>query len=297
MKLAPLLAKYLYTHKRLELPGLGTFLLDPHVLQEEDNRAGNNALLQGVSFENKPAVRDSPELIQFIMAETGKIKALALADLASHLEQAQQFLNIGKPFLFEGVGSLVKLRNGEFNFISGQIMNDAMPEKHQRENEEYVTTSGSDNDFKSVFYGQKSKSSFRKPLVFLLVISGLAFAIWGGYTVYKRSAPAETEIPATEELKSQEIIVAKDSLPIVDSIIPSTITDTSTSRKFILETADAKRVVERYNKLKSFQWNVYMETNDSVMYKLFVRLPASAMDTTRILDSLTRMNGRKVYIE
>ena len=34
-------------------------------------------------------------------AQTGKIKALASADLESYLELAQQFLNIGKPYLLE----------------------------------------------------------------------------------------------------------------------------------------------------------------------------------------------------
>jgi hypothetical protein len=67
--------------------------------------------------------------------------------------------------------------------------------------------------------------------------------------------------------------------------------------KFVLENAFAKRAFDRFTRLKTFQWNVQMETKDSLQYKIFMILPAVASDTTRIKDSLTNLNGRKVYIE
>ena len=101
----------------MDLPGLGSFRLDPQTNNTEDS-----AVLEGVSFENDPLARQSPELVAFISAETGKMKALAAADLDSHLELAQQFLNIGKPFMFEGIGSLAKQRNGEYTFAAGPVL-------------------------------------------------------------------------------------------------------------------------------------------------------------------------------
>jgi len=67
--------------------------------------------------------------------------------------------------------------------------------------------------------------------------------------------------------------------------------------KYVLETAGKKRAINRYNKLKEYRWDVQMETKDSIQYKIFLILPTLAMDTSRVADSLTALNGRKVYIE
>lgn len=293
MKLAPLLARYLYTHHRMELPGLGSFKLDPH-----SNSNENTTTLEGVTFESNPSIREAPQLITFISAETGKMKALAAADLNSHLELAHQFLNIGKPFMFEGIGNVVKMRNGEFAFTPGPIMPEAVPQKESREGE---GTEESRADYKNIFYSRKVKGNSKKAISALLGIAGIAFALWGGYTVYKRSANnnniQEVPAPVIEQPVENNVIVSRDTIQHNNAVIPASAPISSENRKFVLETASAKRAFARYNKLKSFQWNVEMETSDSVQYKLYVLLPVSAIDTTRILDSLTRMNGRRVHVE
>ncbi|MEK7225799.1 MAG: hypothetical protein AAB221_08960, partial [Bacteroidota bacterium] len=112
MKLAPLLAQYLYTHKRLDLPGIGSFVLHSTDVDEPDNnKQGKPIRPEDIHFDNNPGLKEAPDLIQFIAGQTGKIKALAAADLDSHLSIIQQFLNIGKPFLLEGIGSLVKIKS------------------------------------------------------------------------------------------------------------------------------------------------------------------------------------------
>ena len=68
------------------------------------------------------------------------------------------------------------------------------------------------------------------------------------------------------------------------------------SYKYVLEVAKKKRAVKRYNQLKDIRWKVELETQDSIQYKLFMLLPALS-DTSRTIDSLTVMTGRKVYIE
>jgi len=157
LKVAPLLAQYLYTYKRLDLPGLGTFLLDSStVLEPESNKKIIPVNLEGVSFENMPSIKESPELIQFISSQTGKIKALASADLNSYLGQAQQFLNIGKPFLFEGIGSLTKIRSGEFSFTPGQAMAMSIKEVAANEIRPDLSAEKTNTDYKSVFYQRKA---------------------------------------------------------------------------------------------------------------------------------------------
>ena len=88
--------------------------------------------MEGVSFESNVLAKETAELIGFISSQAGKMKALAAADLDSHLELAQQFLNIGKPFLFEGIGSLVKLQSGKFEFITGDAVTEKIKEHSSR---------------------------------------------------------------------------------------------------------------------------------------------------------------------
>ena len=91
MKISPLLAQFLTTNKQLSLAGLGRFIL---------NDSGE------ITFEQDPTVKEDAELVKFIAESTGKMKSLVASDLDSNLELARQFLNIGKPYLFEGIGTL-----------------------------------------------------------------------------------------------------------------------------------------------------------------------------------------------
>lgn len=299
MKIAPLLAQYLYTHKRLDLPGLGSFLLDPSIIVEsESNKQGKNVMLEGVTFESNSSLKNSPELVQFISAQTGKIKALAAADLQSHLGLAEQFLNIGKPFLFEGIGTLTKIRAGEFSFTSGQ----AIPAitKDSPAKEAFPSgTNESDNDYKSIFYARKIKMTWKRPVIFLLVLVGLALAIWGGYTVYKKTMAKKENPPAEEKAKAETVLVTDTAVTIKDSSgkPQQVISVPAGTYKFILETSDSLRAFTRFKRLKTFQWNVQMETTDPLSFKIFMLLPATTTDTSRMLDSLSRLNGRRVHIE
>lgn len=298
MKLTVLLAQYLYINKRLDLAGIGTFLLDPSVhIDQENIKQGKSPPLEGVSFESNPSTKESPELIQFITTETGKIKALASADLQSHLGLALQFINIGKPFLFEGIGSLAKINAGGFSFTAGQIITERLKEHSPKKmntssaNEELAT------DYKSIFYIRKVKMKWAKPVTIFLILAGLGLAIWGGYTVYKRTSAENNNITTVDDSENITLmpentsVQKKDSIPEVKPTIPAG------SIKFVLEVANAERAFQRYGKLRTFQWAVQMETSDSVSYKIFMLLPVTAADTARILDSLTMLNGKRVYIE
>ena len=67
LKLAPLLAQFLYTHKKLQLAGIGIFLfegiIDP--LDDSAKNAKNNSPA-GISFESNSSLPEDKELISFI---------------------------------------------------------------------------------------------------------------------------------------------------------------------------------------------------------------------------------------
>ena len=286
MKLTSLLAQYLYTNHRLDLPGIGIFLLDPSAVSTPDNpKQRSNAVVDGISFEYKPSIKTSPELIAYISSQSGKMKALASADLESHIQLVQQFLNLGKPFTFEGIGTLVKKNSGVLEFSGLSVPAEKI--KGFKKETTPVTLEESSAQYESFLAAPKVNFSWRKPVVALLVMAGIALAIWGGYTISKKAATSDqTAVPETVQQ-----LVQPDS-----SLLAKTEPLKAKDYKYILQVSKKQTAIRRYNQLKTNQWDVKMETNDSVSFKLYMLFPANA-DSTHVLDSLTAMTGKKVYIE
>ena len=111
----------------------------------------------------------------------------------------------------------------------------------------------------------------------------------GGYVIYKSGVNRRAE----RNNKAPELVLSQQttSTPVEPpKEIPVTQAEINNGTyKFIVETADKKRGQDRFELLKSWGLPVLMETPDSVKYKLFFVLPARAVDTTRLLDSLRRL--------
>ena len=291
LKLSALLTEYLLANKRLDLPGIGTFSTSETAGEEYGNitssRPGDTA---DISFENNPGIKEVPELVQFLSSRTGKMKALIAADFESHLMQARQFINIGKPFLFEGIGSLSKLKAGGFEFIA----------KKQKDltSKEITNTSSTEDSFTSfgnIFSKAKTKITWKKSGLILLILASVGLAVWLGYITYRNT---KSEIPQATIEKKQETIPVTDNQPAKKDSIKKNVPEIKPVHyKFILEKAIERRAFERYSRLKNYGWAIQMETADSLEYKLFLSLQIPADDTSRVIDSLTALNGRQVYIE
>lgn len=288
VKITSLLAQYLYTNHRLDLPGIGTFLLDPSAISSLENTKQRSAVLEGVSFESNPQISEVHGLVAFISSQTGKMKALAQADLESHIQLVDQFLNIGKPFTFEGIGTLVRKKQGEYEFTPLAIATEKIKEYKIKEPAP-VSLEESSAQYESFLAAPKTRIGWGKPAIALLVLAGLGLAIWGGYTISRKAASNDiTVIP-------ENITTPRPAVAVVDTIPVKK--DTVTDYKYVLQVSPMKTAFRRYNQLRTNQWNVKMETSDSVSYKLYLLLPRASADTTHILDSLTAMTGKKVYIE
>jgi len=301
MKLAPLLSQYLITHKQLVLAGIGVFNLNAELQTGGDDPPQRYGKNENISFKYDPSVKIDEHLVDYISAQTGKMKPLAAADLESFLELTNQFLHIGKPFQLEGIGTLSKNNAGELNFTA----NNQPVEKHRETAiREMEVTSSNEASFKGYneMLSGSQRDGWKKALVFFLLISGIALAIWGGYALYKYSkedSVAETVDTQKEILPVEDTtnLQTADINPAIDSSVTDTITKDAGTYKFILEQAGKHRALQRYNQLKSYFWKVQLETADSITYKIFMQLPVQASDTLKVKDSLTVLTGRKVWIE
>ena len=301
VKIPSLLAQYFYSNQRLELPGIGTFLLDISVMPALQNSKQRYAILEGVSFENNVSLKDSSTLITFIAEKTGKMKPLASADLESHLQLAQQFLNMGKPFSFEGIGILARTNTGELEFTAISVSTETIKEFNTKETASFATKEESSSPYESFLSGPKTKLEWQKPVIGLLLLCGIGLTVWGGYVISKKNNKSSAKAHVQKIVP--EATLAADSFPTqqtdstVSSQKPLPLANAKEDNyKYVLEIAKSNRAFKRYNQLRDNRWDVRMETNDSIQYKLFLLLP-SISDTSRTIDSLTVMTGRKVYID
>ena len=314
MKLALLLAQYLYANKKLDLPGIGTFHLDPSVVIDPDADKNHKAEpISGIQFDYNSSIKENTELTDFIAAKSGKIKALAAADLDSHLWLGQQFLNIGKPFVLEGIGQLTKTQSGTLEFSAGALQPEVLKVQENWQPMADHSSQAGENDYKDLLNNRKDPVQWKKPVAFILIIAGIGVAIWGGYTIYKKNTTVSTGTIVKEASTTIDQPQPGPSTNSADTIQTTSINagsaDTSNNRivaapggmyKFVVETATRQRALSRYQRLKALPTDVKMETADSVSFKLYFLLSASPADTAKMLDSLRTYytpKGSKAYIE
>jgi hypothetical protein len=279
------LSQYLREQKTLSLPGIGVFNLTGPVASTEDS----SSFSSHIQFQNKKIKEADDKLINFIKQETGKIKPLAIADLETFIATGMELLNMGKPFHLEGIGSIQKKRDGDFEFVAGEAIS-LRHEPAHTEHEKKVSV------FEDNKYEPKS-NPLQKLLAIGLVLTGMAVVVLGGYYLYNRSNNASAQ---NEE---EHLNAAPIQPPVIDSTANkhdtvATVVKEPETYKFILETKNNKAVaLKRYKQLRGLPTDIRMETSDSINFKLYFVIPAGPRDTSRIKDSLNNFYGKRIRVE
>ena len=300
MKLAALLAQYLYQQKKLDLAGIGSFLFDPSVQADPDPQHNS----EGISFEYNTNVNDDQNLIEFISTQTGKMKALATSDLHSYVQLAREFLNIGRPFQIEGIGTLVKNKNNELQFTADHLLLDKVKEGRIKELSATSISDESLTTYETLKPHAEKSPGYKKVFLTLLAICTVAAILWIGYKTYKKNSPAVVSHEQQEMETAPVNDTAKYIPPVRDTAVAVQAvqkTTTDGNYRFVIEVANKRRAFYRYSMLKKGQIPVRISTKDSLSFKLFFVLPATAADTARISDSLTiwypAMNHKRAFAE
>jgi hypothetical protein len=314
LKVDQLLSRYLYEYKELSLPGIGTFLLDGNstIPDEQDKQ---KSFATGIIYQKKPIKQIDDTLIDYIRANTGKIRPLALSDIESYLSLSSQLLNIGNPLHIEGIGTLVKTKEGDLSFSPGSYVLQRMEEPaymRQQDGQERKTSVFEEDYYK----GEKNTDILRKLIIGGIVIITIGLIAWGAYYLYSNNkAVNETALPDTDtslqQVKIDTTVQQKPQAYMPDtastqSVTPSqpVTTDSANTtpppgeyRFVILNTTNKTRALNRYNQLLLTKASVKLETADSITFKLYFMLPATAADTSRIKDSLRRFYAANVTID
>ncbi|HEV2353379.1 MAG TPA: hypothetical protein VGR89_04005, partial [Puia sp.] len=279
----------------------------------------------GIHFQNASIPAADDKLVDFIKVHTGKMKSLAAADLDFFLTTGRQLLNIGKPFYLEGIGTLIKNKEGYFDFTPGEYMVTRLDEPAQERRTAYE---------EPIRDREPKGTGTKQGMLLGLIIFGAAAIAWGGYYLYKRNSftePAEKRaviVPETlppadsshstvakaDTTKPQNAATNPSANPGSNSpansggnpaaAIPPANTTASTGsaagsgepvaqpgqtlyRFVILSTDNKHHALRRYDQLLGYQLNIKMDQKDSSWFKLYFPIAARPRDTTYIKDSLS----------
>ena len=333
MKLPLLLSQFLYQTKQLDLPGIGSFSLDPTAVIPEAGDRHMQTPASGITFKNATIRTPDDALIQFIKDHTGKMKPLAAADLDFYLTTGKQLLNIGKPFYIDGIGTLIKNNEGKFDFTPGEYLTTRLEDISEKKQAATQSFEEAPREY------EPASNNLRQGVLLFGLVAGLILIGWGGYYLYKRNTyveptaeakPAVTipdstpkqadtnkvQNPAAQSGTAQSTTPQQAATQVSDTKpaatpqtqpqtqpqqpaanIVSSSPDASLYKFVILQTDRKGRALRRYNQLLGFQLNIKMEQKDSTYFKLYFPIIATVRDTTHIKDSLADVYAAHVVIE
>ncbi len=300
MKIEQLLVQHLYNSKELSLQGIGTFHLSDNVVLPADNEKDFVVPADGITFTYDNKAKEDEALIDFIVQQTRKMKPLAAADLDSFLILNKQFLNIGKPFRIEGIGTLQKNQAGQFDFTPGQYISPRIEPATKPLKEKFED----DISFKTAAAAPES-SNAKKMIIVLagaLLLGAAGFGAWW-FFLRKDNTTAATESVIKADtgkiVSNKPDSIKPDSVKTITSAPVTQTTEGSSVFKVVfMVTADKNKAIAKKATLEARGHKVMMYTSDSVTYKLAEPFTLPLSDTLKVKDSLGKWYyGKTVFIE
>jgi hypothetical protein len=282
LKTDDILVKYLLKKKELTLQGFGTFYLSKDIFVPEDSDEDPILPADSLTFDYNPKAKEDDELVNFIVQHTKKIRPLASADLDSYLTLGKQFLNIGKPFVIDGIGTLEKSQEGGLTFKAGQFITPRIAAPKALKENEGETITG--------LFGEAGRTPppnyDRKILAIIAGVIILVLAGWGLYYFVfkgkKEKTLVETTVKDSPVIKKDTVAVQKiDSLPkLSDSVNFYIVVRDSLTRK---RAENVQRRLVSYGHTTVIN---YTKDSTSGIYKIGQPFFRPLKDTAALKDSL-----------
>jgi hypothetical protein len=295
-----LIRQYLYQNKNIALPGIGKLYFGSNAqLPATASDKYESIPLQDLQFSYDLQQQADPEFIKFVSTHTGKIAPLASSDVDSHFMLSRQFLNIGKAYIIEGVGTVEKKDDGTYGFTPGTYIpvSDAVTVTHKplkvREPQPVIpkdtTPRGKQVNYKNIFL-----------IVGIAVLVGLAG--WAAYYFFvKNRIPDNTVVAGSASDTSSAADTTQNlATPISGSTAQapaSTSTDPNSYKAIYETTKDKARAINRTKMLVDGGNDAAYETTDSATFKLYIKLNSAPADTARKRDSLSKFLAKRVRLE
>jgi hypothetical protein len=289
-KFDALISNYLYTNKKLDIEGIGTFSIDDSFVLPPDAEKTAFFPLEGIQFEYSNRVQTSPGLLDYIVQQTGKIRSLISADFSSYVSEIKSFVNIGKPWVIEGIGTLQKTRDGSFELIPGEATS-------ERINMHYMDEP---DDGSQPVQRNRWIVGLLFTFAIVAVVAGIGFGIYVLFIKARdnnnASEQAVNTVPAdTASIPVDSVIRKPDSLSVNADAA------NGNNYKAIFEVTKWKeRVTKRTSQLAEYGIKSFYDSmiiRDTLRYRMFIYQKIPPADSIKVRDSLSLYFGRKVRLE
>jgi hypothetical protein len=236
---------------------------------------------QFIEFTFNKKEQTSEELVDFIAKETSKNKTLISADISYFFEEARQYINIGKPFLFAGLGKLVLSKSGEYEFkpLQGTVTV-----------EQSAAGSPAGRQGKAPVTKKLQRRNVVMVFALTIIILITAGAGWGVYKYLGQKKAGAVLTTPNQPDTDTTVATAQSKPPATDS----------TFFRFVFEnTANKYRARNRYDSLRSWGEHVFIDstgTDSNKTYHLFIKAKILPRDTSYVRDSIQKYFQRPVTV-
>ena len=299
MKIEQLLVQYLYNNKKVSLQDIGSFSISPNVIMPVDNEKETALPPDAIDFQfDRRAVLDEG-LVDFIVQQTRKIRPLASSDLESYSILSKQFLNIGKPLIIEGLGTLQKSQQGDYEFTQGQVINarlEAIPSQMKEKLSEEISFKSTEKRSGE----QPKKSGILITSLIVLIIAGAVLLYF--YFNRKKESPITAETPITDTIVTTPAV---NNINAGDTLVRTHNDSTSLQPvnkgytfKVVFKQYDTKLAADKaFKRYTNFGHKIIMTPLDSTRFTLAIPFTSALSDTTRAKDSIEKFFQSNVYVD
>jgi len=297
MKTEQLIVQYLYSNKKVTLQDIGVFSITSDIHIPEDSDKDIVLPVDSIKFLYDPKAPVDDGLVAYIMETTRKIKPLAYSDLESFIILNKQFLNIGKPLVFEGMGTLQKTQIGDYSFTqaaTSHVINEEMPKLITEKLKEKVTFATPQKD--------KNNGNNKTAVWVLLAVIILGAALAAAYFMNTN----KKDVAVVNDINAATV----DTLPgkqTADTTTLNADTAAETAQQNVNDSNSFYIVIKEFSnfaaadksltKLTSYGNKLVLTTKDSITYKMRMAFMKPITDTSRIKDSLSKFFQVKAYVE
>jgi hypothetical protein len=288
-------SSYLYKHQIVVIPTIGEFALDK-AIQANEGREGEEFFpTEGISFTYNKHATVEPAFVQYIKGLLPKPISLIESDIEDYALQISDWLNIGKPYTINGIGTLTKLHDGVIEFCVG---------KPKIENIADIVASiaQKENTYESlVIQNKKSvELNFKKLLAIFGSLILLAIVVWLGIFLYKKSFVHAIKPVVVDSIKIPVKNPIQTNLQSHKESTTTTVTtDTVRYKMYFLASKykeKADKLFEYWSKLEKINRDELI-VNDTMRYRLFFYKKAVPKDTATLKNKLAIYFKHAIDIE
>ena len=286
--------EYLSAQGDVTLEKLGSFQLSKEKVVPDSSEFDAPYLIH-FTYDRKAVT--SERLIEFIAEKEKKLKLLVAFDLESYLEEVRQFINLGKSFPIEGLGSLTMNKLHEIDFLQETKLETKEGAEHSKRKriDGYLNF---DKKLKQTVEGSK----ISLPVIILLFIIFLSVSGTIYFWIYKKDNLSSLHLSKPEPAASESLVdtsIKKNIQPTSDLLTKNN--SDSFLVNFVFEVTTNKfRAYSRIAKLREFGDPAFLDSirNDTgYMYKLYVRQMILEADSSKAKDSVQIYFQKPIRIE